>query len=211
MYVVQSPKSLIRKLLSKRIEKEKCVKASKHAKNMFFDPKMYFFTQISDMYALTSFEFGFRKSKISGNDKKKKKKKICVRQNHVLVEFFWTTGFYYKVVVMLKACRTCLNNLAADICKLAANFDNLAVSGNLLHVYMLEQFSCKYLEARSILVQSYYKLGRKLQRGNRNKLQNASQLCLGYSPLTSAIMVSPNIMNMRDFVLWIARRRITCL
>ena len=57
-------------------------------------------------------------------------------------------------------------------------------------------------------------LGRKLQRGNRNTLQNAPQLCLGYSPLTSAItraiIVSPNIMNMRDFVLWIARRRNTC-
>ena len=37
--------------------------------------------------------------------------------------------------------------------------------------------------------------------GNGNKLQNAPQLCLGYSPPTSAIIVSPNIMYMRDFVL----------
>ena len=44
-------------------------------------------------------------------------------------------------------------------------------------------------------------LGRKLQRGNQNKLQNAPQLCLGYSSLTSAIKILPNIMYMRDFVL----------
>ena len=43
--------------------------------------------------------------------------------------------------------------------------------------------------------------GNKITTGNGNKLQNAPQLCLGYSPLASAIIVSPNIMYMRDFVL----------
>ena len=64
---------------------------------------------------------------------------------------------------------------------------------------------------RKVDVLPYSKLGRKLQRGNRNKLQNARQLCLGYSPLTSAIIVSPNMMYKRDFVSWIAHRRSTCL
>ena len=51
-------------------------------------------------------------------------------------------------------------------------------------------------------------LGRKLQRGNQNKLQNAPQPFLGYNPL---IIVSSNVMYMRDFVLWIARQSSTCL
>ena len=52
-YVVELPEILIRKLLSIRIEREKCVKASKHAKNMFFDQKMHFFTQISERSTCT--------------------------------------------------------------------------------------------------------------------------------------------------------------
>ena len=38
------------------------------------------------MYALASFEFGFRRSKITRNDKKI----LCIRQNYVSVEFFQT-------------------------------------------------------------------------------------------------------------------------
>ena len=38
------------------------------------------------MYALASFGFGFRRSKIIRNDKKS----LCIRQNYVLVEFFQT-------------------------------------------------------------------------------------------------------------------------
>ena len=56
----------------------------------------------------------------------------------------------------------------------------------------------------------FVQAGNEITTGNGNKLQNAPQLCLGCS-LTSAIIVSPNIMYMRDFVLWIARRRSTCL
>ena len=41
-YVVETPEIIIRKLLSKRIEREKCVKASQHAKNMVFDQKYIF-------------------------------------------------------------------------------------------------------------------------------------------------------------------------
>ena len=48
--------------------------------------------------------------------------------------------------------------------------------------------------------------GNKIPTGNGHKFQNAPQLWLGYSPPTSAI-VSPNIMYMRDFELWTARRR----
>ena len=47
-YGVELREILIRKLLSMRIERNECVKASKHAKNMFFDPKMQFFTQNSE-------------------------------------------------------------------------------------------------------------------------------------------------------------------
>ena len=41
-YVVESPEMLIRKLLSIRIEREKCVKASKHAQNTCLWPKSTF-------------------------------------------------------------------------------------------------------------------------------------------------------------------------
>ena len=41
-YVVEWPEIVIRKLLSIRIKREKCVKALQHAKNMFFDQKMHF-------------------------------------------------------------------------------------------------------------------------------------------------------------------------
>ena len=40
----ESLEIIIRKLLSIQIEREKCVKALQHAKNMFFDQKMHFFT-----------------------------------------------------------------------------------------------------------------------------------------------------------------------
>ena len=46
------------------------------------------------------------------------------------------------------------------------------------------------------------------KEGIETSLKNAprlSRLCLGYNPLTSDILVSPNIMNMRDLVLWILR------
>ena len=43
-YVVESPEIEIRKLLSIRIEREKSVKALKHAKNMFFDQKKCIFS-----------------------------------------------------------------------------------------------------------------------------------------------------------------------
>ena len=39
-YVVESPEPLIRKLLSIRIEKEKCVKLRNMLKTCFFDQKM---------------------------------------------------------------------------------------------------------------------------------------------------------------------------
>ena len=52
-YVVESPEILIGKLLSIRIEREKCVKASKHAKNMFLTKKCIFFTQISERSTCT--------------------------------------------------------------------------------------------------------------------------------------------------------------
>ena len=48
-----------------QIEREKCVKASQHAKNMFFDQKNAFFypnLRTLNMYALASFGFGFRRS-----------------------------------------------------------------------------------------------------------------------------------------------------
>ena len=45
-YVVESLEIVIRKLLSIRIEREKSVKALKHAKNIFFDQKLHFVTQI---------------------------------------------------------------------------------------------------------------------------------------------------------------------
>ena len=41
-YVVESIETVIRKLLSIRIEREKCVKATQHAKNMFFAKKYIF-------------------------------------------------------------------------------------------------------------------------------------------------------------------------
>ena len=53
--------------------------------------------------------------------------------------------------------------------------------------------------------------GNKITTGNGNKLQTAPELCFNYSPLTSPIIVSPNIMYMRDFVLRLARWRSTCL
>ena len=46
--------------------------------------------------------------------------------------------------------------------------------------------------------------GKKITKRESKQASNAPQLCLGYSPLTSAIIVSPTIINMRDFVLWIA-------
>ena len=52
-YIVESPAIIIRKLLSIWIEREKFVKASQHAKNMFFDQKIAFFTQISERSTCT--------------------------------------------------------------------------------------------------------------------------------------------------------------
>ena len=52
-YVVESPAIVIRKLLSIRIEREKCVKTSQHAENVFFDQKIAFFTQISERSTCT--------------------------------------------------------------------------------------------------------------------------------------------------------------
>ena len=43
--------------------------------------------------------------------------------------------------------------------------------------------------------------GNKIPTGNGYKLENALQLGLVYSSLTFAIIVSPNIVYMRDFVL----------
>ena len=48
-----SPEIVIRKLLSIRIEREKCVKASQHAKNMFLTKKCIF-TQISERSTCTN-------------------------------------------------------------------------------------------------------------------------------------------------------------
>ena len=84
-YVVESPEILIRKLLSIRIEREKYVKASKQVVNMFFEQnKKKYFLPKSQNTQHASFGFGFRKSKISRNDKKI----LCIRPNHVLVEFY---------------------------------------------------------------------------------------------------------------------------
>ena len=71
-YVIESPEMVIRKLLSIRIEREKCVKATPHAKNMFFDQKCIFYLHLRMLktYALASFGFGFRRSKRTRNDKK---------------------------------------------------------------------------------------------------------------------------------------------
>ena len=61
MYVVESPKNLIRKLFSIPIKKEKYLKASKHDKNIVFDKKkkkkkkMQFFIQISECSTWTHF------------------------------------------------------------------------------------------------------------------------------------------------------------
>ena len=52
-YVVESPAIIITKLLSIQIEREKCVKTSQYAKNMFFDHKIAFFTQISERSTCT--------------------------------------------------------------------------------------------------------------------------------------------------------------
>ena len=52
-YVAESPEIVIRKLLSIRIEREKSLKALKHAKNIFFDQKLHFFTQISECLTCT--------------------------------------------------------------------------------------------------------------------------------------------------------------
>ena len=46
-YVVESSEIVIRKLLSIRIEREKSVKALKHAKTIFFDQKLHFFSHKS--------------------------------------------------------------------------------------------------------------------------------------------------------------------
>ena len=71
------------------MERVKCVKALQHAKNMLFDQKIHFFYpnhRTLNMYALASFGFGFRQSKITRNDTKI----LCIRLNHVLVEFLQT-------------------------------------------------------------------------------------------------------------------------
>ena len=47
----------------------------------------------------------------------------------------------------------------------------------------------------------WYRLGMKYQQGMETSFKNALQLGLAYSSLTSAFIVSPNIMYMRDFVL----------
>ena len=52
--------------------------------NVFFHPNL----RTLNMYALASFQFGFRRSNIS----KKYKNILCIRQNHVLVEFFQICG-----------------------------------------------------------------------------------------------------------------------
>ena len=56
---------------------------------MFFDQKCIFNPnpRMLNMYALASYGFGFRRSKITRNDKKI----LCIRQNHVFVEFHQTT------------------------------------------------------------------------------------------------------------------------
>ena len=45
MFVLESPGILIRNLLSYESKGKNCVKASTHAKNMYFDPKNAFFHQ----------------------------------------------------------------------------------------------------------------------------------------------------------------------
>ena len=47
-YVVESPEILIRKLSLIRIEREKYVKASKHAKSMVFDQKVHFVPKLQN-------------------------------------------------------------------------------------------------------------------------------------------------------------------
>ena len=61
---------------------ETCLKHVFCPKNVFFHPNL----RTLNMYALASFQFGFRRSNISKNDKNI----LCIRQNHVLVEFFQT-------------------------------------------------------------------------------------------------------------------------
>ena len=51
-------------------------------KNCIFYPNL----RTLNMYALASSGFGFRRSKVTRNDKKI----LCIRQNYVLVEFFQT-------------------------------------------------------------------------------------------------------------------------
>ena len=49
------------------------------------------------------------------------------------------------------------------------------------------------------------------KRESKQASRRTSALSRLYYPLTSAIIISPSIMNMRDFVSWITRRRSTCL
>ena len=81
-------KFLIRQLLSIQIERDICVKASKHAKNMFLT-KNTFFTQISERSTCTHLHHSDLDSR--GQRYLEMTKKILfIRQNHVLVEFFQT-------------------------------------------------------------------------------------------------------------------------
>ena len=65
-------------------------------KTCFLTKKLHFYPNLRtlNMYALASFGFGFRRSKIPRNDKKI----LCIRQNYVLVEFFQTKKGQQKIV-----------------------------------------------------------------------------------------------------------------
>ena len=114
---IESPEILIRKLLSIWIETEKCVKTSKHAKNMFFDSKQ---NAISSLKSQNTqhvrnciIRIWIQEAKgiyKSQKKKKKKKKNPCIHQNHVLMEFcstiieHWQNYWLYQMLCCIKTC-----------------------------------------------------------------------------------------------------------
>ena len=91
-YVLESPEIVIRKLLSIRNEREKCLKALKHTKTIFFDQKLNFFTHISERSTYTNLHHSDLDS--GGQIYLKRTQNIlCIRQNNVLVEFLQTIVF----------------------------------------------------------------------------------------------------------------------
>ena len=99
----------------------------------------------------------------------------------------------------LMTCRLCYEYRRTQRCQSSQSYSGLII----VFMHTWSSSTCivhKSLRWNSVSALKNVRAGNKITTGNRNKLQNAPQPCLGYSPLTSAIIVSPNIMYMRDFV-----------